>query len=420
MSLFSTRTTNNASAAAGSAVATPYSLVQRDANGADAFTSVTLTATPTQSTDAATKGYTDSAIGNIGQFQGAFNSATQYKKSDSVRFNQNAVAISEQFFPNSSTSFGTNTGNAPGYEVGTEISVSINCQITALRHYHYGTIPSAGFVVHLWNAASGGALLATATLAPASITGNGWYTLPITAVAATAGSHYIVSFEPGTDSAGHNFIEDTGALQSFTTTSHITFVTGWYNGTAGLNPYTANPSVQNFWGNDVVVQSIANSYPTADLYAATALPTLGVVPTSDAAWEKMVTGFDDNGAAFNAMPAYSQYDHVTTFTGPVTTASRTLKLSRIGRMVQMYLTANTIATSTATAYFTSATPLPAAWIPTTIGNQVIPIVQGSTWSVGKVVVDTLGNIVIYSTPDAGTFASGASAGFSVFSMTWTV
>jgi hypothetical protein len=120
---------------------------------------------------------------------------------------------------------------------------------------------------------------------------------------------------------------------------------------------------------------------------------------------------------------YEEYDHVTTFTGPNTSPSLTLKITRIGRQVHCLLPSHWAPSTVSTAFFMTV-PFPARFRHNMSPVLVPLIVTHSgvyTTSMGLFSAD--GTVQICATPPNGSFpVSGHSsgAGWHTSTISWTV
>jgi hypothetical protein len=120
---------------------------------------------------------------------------------------------------------------------------------------------------------------------------------------------------------------------------------------------------------------------------------------------------------------YEEYDHVTTFTGPNTSPSLTLKITRIGRQVHCLLPSHWAPSTVSTAFF-MAVPFPARFRHN-MSPLVVPLIVTHagvyTSSMGLFSAD--GTVQICATPPNGSFpVSGHSqgAGWHTSTISWTI
>ena len=179
---------------------------------------------------------------------------------------------------------------------------------------------------------------------------------------------------------------------------------------------------------DLVFESPGNNGPIASLYEASTAPTLGQLPTADAAWSNTLTGFDDDGVAYNALVAKvdaiapevpTELTHTTTFIGAATTATTTWRLAKMGKLVIAHMTTVCSGTTTAAGYFDALTKIPAPYSPTSLANAITTVGVGGTNVVANVYFYGDGGVRIFAGLDPTQWPVGATAySFGPINASW--
>jgi hypothetical protein len=154
----------------------------------------------------------------------------------------------------------------------------------------------------------------------------------------------------------------------------------------------------------------------------TALPLSPTPPYYPVAYTPGYTLSD--GYAFNTgsatlgytLSAYNEYLLLTTFTGPRTTPTVTIRLILLNSVVFFYCAGVANATSTAT-YFTSSTPVPIGLCPPEDVAFYVCVVSNSSLTWGTCTITSAGVITIKN--GTGNFVAG-SCGWQSFSTNYTI
>lgn len=110
--------------------------------------------------------------------------------------------------------------------------------------------------------------------------------------------------------------------------------------------------------------------------------------------------------------------YTTTFTGPYTTASLTIRLTRVGNLVTMFLPASS-GTSSSSTSFTSTTPIPARFLPASDMFIVLLVIAAGNTAGSMIISSSTGNMTIYASTAAANFLTTQSAGFYGTGISWS-